>query len=68
MSTLKRRISINFGSLNAARTAKEREKVRELSIGAGEVEEKRVTCYKTWVTHGHKSVNHPVVACRCGDK
>ena len=25
---------------------------------------KRVTCYKTWVTHDHESVNHPVVACR----
>ena len=23
---------------------------------------KRVICYKTWVTHGHESVNHPVVA------
>ena len=27
---------------------------------------KRVTCYKAWVTYDHESVNHPVVACRCG--
>ena len=36
---IEKRISINFGSVNAARTAKGKE-VRESSIGPGEVEEK----------------------------
>ena len=40
MSILKKSLSINFGRVNAASTAKERKKVRESSIGAGEVEEK----------------------------
>ena len=30
----------------------------------GRPRRKRVTSYKTWVTHDHESVNHPVVACR----
>ena len=41
-----------------------KKKSQRISIGADDVEEKRVTCYKTWVTHDHESVNHPVVACR----
>ena len=37
---IEKRISCNFGSVNTARTVKERKKVRESSVGAGEVEEK----------------------------
>ena len=48
VNSIEKRISINFGSVNAARKVRERKKnVRESSIGAGEVEEEG-----------------PVVACR----
>ena len=40
MSTLKKSLSINFGRVNAASTVKERKKIRETSIGAGNLEEK----------------------------
>ena len=29
---------------------------------------KRVTCYKTWVTHDHEYVNYPGSACRGGSR
>ena len=47
-----------------SQNSQRKKKVRESSIGAGDVEEKRVTCYKSWVTHDHESVNHPLAACR----
>ena len=37
---IEKRVSINFGRVNAARSVKERKKVRESSIDAGELEEK----------------------------
>ena len=40
MTILNKRIRINFGRVNKARKVKERKKVRESSIGAGDVEEK----------------------------
>ena len=53
-------VSINFGRVNAARAVKERKKVKESSIGAGDVEEKgwHVTKHgwhmttNVWITPG----------------
>ena len=53
---IEKSVRINFGRVSEARKAKERKK-GESNVGA-------LKYYKKWVTHDHKSVNHPVVACR----
>ena len=38
--------------------------IQRIKYDAGQIKEKRLTCYKTWVTHDHESVNYPGPACR----
>ena len=55
---IEKSVRINFGRVSKqSQKGQRKKKVRESSVGA-------LKCYKKWVTHGHESVNHPVVACR----